>query len=102
MFLTKIFSNSGIPLIIEYRMIFHKLPGVCCYIFFKCPLVRDVALAISRKDNHSACIFHNIAVGQHFCVTHLPAYCHENAVRNRCARSLLDSHFNNKSECLTR
>jgi hypothetical protein len=34
MFLTKIFSNSGIPLIIEYRMILHKSPGVCCYIFF--------------------------------------------------------------------
>ena len=70
-------------------------------LFFKCPLVRDVALAISRKDNHSACIFCDIAVGLHFCVTHLPAYCRQNAVRNRCARNLLEPNFNNKSECLT-
>ena len=69
MFLTTIFSNSGIPLIIMI-IILHKSPGVCCFIFFKCPLVRDVAQAISRKDDHSACIFRDIALGQHFCVTH--------------------------------
>jgi len=83
-------------------MILHKSPGVCCYIFKKCPLVLDVALAISRKDDHSACIFRYIAVGQHFCATHLPAYCHQNAVWNRCAQNLLEPHCNNKSECLTR
>ena len=100
MFLTKIFINSGIPLIIMY-IILHKSPGVCCFIFFKCPLVRDVAQAISRKDDHLACIFRDIALGQHFCVTHIKAYCHQNAVRNRCARNLLEPPFNNKSECLT-
>ncbi len=39
MFLTTIFSNSGIPLIIMY-IILHKSPGVCYFIFFKmftCP-----------------------------------------------------------------
>ena len=61
-----------------------------------------MALAISRKDDHSACIFRDFAVGQHFCVTHLLAYCHQNAVRIRCARYLLEPRFNNKSECLTR
>jgi len=101
MFLTKIFSNSGIPLIIEYVWFFINHLEFVVTIFFKCPLVRDVALAISRKDDHSACIFCDIAMGQHFCVTHLPAYCHQNAVWNRCARNLLGPHFNNKSECLT-
>ena len=67
----------------------------------KCPPVRDAALAISRKDDHSACIYRDFTVGQHFCVTHLPAYCHQNAVRNRCARDLLEPRFNNKSECWT-
>ena len=39
MFLTTIFSNSGIPLIIMYILL-HKSPGVCCFIFLKmstCP-----------------------------------------------------------------
>ena len=71
-------SNSGIPLIIEY-----------VWFFINHLVVRDAALAILRKDDHSACTFCNFAVCQHFCVTHLLAYCHQNAVRNRCAQNLL-------------
>ena len=81
-------------------MILHKSSGLV-HIFKKCPPVRDVALAISRKDDHSTCIFRDFAVDQHFCVTHLPAYCHQNAVRNRCAQNPLEQHFNNKSDLLT-
>ena len=100
-FWQRFLSISRIPLIIEYAGFFIN-HLVCSIYLLKCPPVRDAALAISRKDDHSACIFRDFAVGQHFCATHLPAYCHQNAVQNRCARNLLEPHFNNKSECLTR
>ena len=101
-FWQRFLSIIGIPIHIEYAWIFINHLEVVVTFFQKLPLVRDVALSISRKDDHSACIFHDFAVGQHFCVTHLLANCHRNAVRNRCARNLLEPLFNNKSECLTR
>ena len=102
MFRQRFLSIIGIA-IHRVCMILHKSPGCCCYIFLKkCPPVQDAALEISRKDAHSACIYRDFALGRHFCVTHLPAYCHQNAVQNRCALNLLDPLFNNKSECLTR